>query len=325
MSKCPCNEHHLPLRASVRAAWIRHAEATCAAAHGCKTCVQNYVDKGGSVVDGKRIGVWDGPPEDPGYSVWKATYEKQNRETIAAQEEVRRYLMELEGAAVAIDQWLSAHDDHKRLRDRRDQLLKELSQEPKSVSNIEADGADGPASEAVDGRRLDAGGMPAEADQGEQSKWWGYGKVKADKGSATWSTPEWQRCESRTSASTSSDEWRGNPYGGSSSSSSWSQWDDDQRSSQSAMEETSFESFLAACRIGDMEKVKLAVEQDKDLLFRQEWKHIGWGWIEMRGEDYAVLGRFEGYPCMQLCAFLRRERLDVLKCARISRDPDVAL
>lgn len=287
MSICKQNRIHLPYHEaqSVEAIWLRHTEATRAAAHGCEMCVRNYVEKGGSVIGERLIGAWDGLPEDSTYNLWKATFEKQNGETIAAQEEVRQYLMTLPQAARAIDQWQRMNPDaHEQLQGRRHQLLK----------------AD--ENEADKGRKLRSGGMPSGTVEGEKWNWWQYGKDGIVHGTTTGS---------------SSHGSRGHPYGGSGYSSSRSRedptWEDDRSSGQTTMDEMSFKGFLEACRTGDTEKVQLAVEQDPDVMFRSVWRNIGWCWIQMRGEDYAGLGRYEGRPCLELHSYLRWMRMVFLR------------
>ena len=300
MSNCKLDRIHLPYHEArfVEAIWLRHAEATRAAAHGCEICVRNYVEKGGSVIGERLIGAWDGLPEDSTYNLWKATFEKQNGETIAAQEEVRQYLMTLPQAERAIDKWQRMNPEaHEQLQGRRHQLLKESLQETKRSWSCDDD-----ENEADKGRKLRSGGMPSGTAEGEKWNRWQYGKDGIVHGNTT---------------GTSSRGSRGYPDGGSGYSRSWSwqdpTWEDDRSSGHPPMDEMSFKGFLEACRTGDTEKVQLAVKQDPEVVFRRVWLNIGWCWIQMRGEDYAMVGRYQGRPCLELYSFLRWMRMDVLR------------
>ena len=122
---------HMPLSdfQSIRdvkgAEWLPHYNMLCGASAGCVETVKAYYNEGGSVVDGKRLSVWDGSKHCSTYNAYRATFEHQSAATIVGQEETRDFLKTLPGASYIIES-MEAKMKKTALLRCRDELLEGL-------------------------------------------------------------------------------------------------------------------------------------------------------------------------------------------------------
>ena len=324
MSECNAPYYlHLPkevlaglLKRTGGAQWICHMEMLWAAAHGCVHCVRSYVRKKGSKIDDGReervLGVWHGTEDDATYNAWKATFYNQNGHSFASQEEVRRFLLEQPDALKHIQRWEDHEEDtygvHKQMLARRESLKKWHQGKRKAAADANPQ-EHGSSSDA----RGDEDGLRQSRSSDGASSWQRVGGTPGGEAG-----PEESRWESRETP------WQkdgGMPAGTASRSDSevgsgacgwWSasQWCGPWWLEQEG-EDEQFCRFLEACKKGDAEAVKDAVAKDPWIAMRIRKDPISG--FEMRGSDFATMGRLAGCACLDVLNILQRTEEQLLK------------
>ena len=283
------------------ARWLCHFEMLWAAADGCVHCVKSYVDKKGSKIDDRTLGIWDGTEDDPTYNAWKATFHMQNQHSFPAQEQVRVFLLTQPGAEKEIQSWETHKEDrhgvHKKLLARREHLKRKAAEMSAADEYSQDHGSASDAGREEDGSSQSTGSDSASSWQRVGGTPGGEAGLEKSR-CGSWETWSWKNGGMPAGTAPPSDSSFGSGAHGCWYATEWGcpwwrgQEGDDER----------FRQFLQACKDGDAEAVKAAVKENPSIVMQTMLDPSG---LEMRASDWATMGRYAGRACLEVLTILQ--------------------